>query len=341
MIEIGVVGVNSKSCPLNIREGLTRAMERCFGGSSCDRSSFAYVLLSTCHRVEMYYSGHDIAAIHVYILATLRRELEEPFELYLYSFFESDVFLHLGKVTCGLDSSVIGESEIQRQVKIAYKKATEEQQLSSQLHYLFQKSLNIGKQVRSTFGSWKQEFSLEDVIVEKIYAQFSFPLQESVLLIGNSQTNRKLLRLITQLGFNKVSMITRSVGNLLQGHEALVALLTREFLSTWDQYSVVISATHQLDNPLTLQNRELKKTRLVFDLSLPRTVHPSINQQAGTTLYNIEDLGNMFQEKKERFKQDIQAAEGLLRSKIANHYANYHTKLLKKDILGANKHIKC
>jgi glutamyl-tRNA reductase len=328
MSELGVIGVNSKSCPLSIRETLTKAMEKCFGKNSCDRFMFPYVLLSTCHRVEMYFSGSDIAAIHMNILSNLREEISESFEPFLYSFFEADVFLHLAKVTCGLDSAILGETEIQRQVKISYELAKMQQELSSNLHYLFQKSLQLGKDMRSSYDNWKKDFSLEDLILEKIHSTTENPKHQKVLLIGNSETNRKLIRMLVSKGFSFITVISRNPSHELLKHLNLQSL-SREHLSNWDQYPVVISATTELN---ALLQTSYNTQRLVIDLSLPRTIQPSVANLSKTRLFNIEDLGCLFTIKKESYKKEILEIEKKVKDKTKQRYEAYLAKHIRKGL---------
>ena len=105
-------------------------------------------MLSTCHRTEIYFSALNLAEAHSEILQVLRREIALAFEHELYSYFGFDCFLHLGYVVSGLDSVIIAESEIQRQVKVAYEEVQWYYPLPSCLHFLFQKSLKIGKEKR-------------------------------------------------------------------------------------------------------------------------------------------------------------------------------------------------
>lgn len=321
MGELGVIGVNSKSCPLGLREILTRAVEACFGNDSCDRALFPYVYLSTCHRVEIYFSGSDIAAIHMYILAMLRNNIAEAFEPYLYSFFEEDVFLHLGKVTCGLDSAIIGESEIQHQVKKAYEKAKTQQVLSSKLHYLFQKSLMLGKEIRSKYGHWKQEFSLEDLIVEKIETFFANPKELPILFIGNSQTNRKLIKIFMAKKFQELFLISRCSVDIAMQHN--IAMLPREELQSFWKYPIVISATNQLD---PLLQTTIDQKRLVFDLSIPRTIDPNLKDLTNTILLNIEDLGALFHVKKQLYQQEISYCERLIKERVKQRSLAYEIR---------------
>src|SRR5690606_30288580 len=107
---------------------------------------YPIVILSTCNRAEIYFSGEDLAAVHSHLLSFLRAGVDVPFERTFYSFFGIDCFFHLCKVASGLDSAIFAESEIQGQVRVAYANA---KKLSSCLHFVFQKALKISKEIRS------------------------------------------------------------------------------------------------------------------------------------------------------------------------------------------------
>ena len=235
-------------------------------------------------------------------------------------------FLHLAKVTCGLDSAILGESEIQRQVKISYEKAKHQQELCFPLHYLFQKALQCGKEIRAGYDIWKKDFSLEDLILEKIHHTFENPKKQRVLLIGNSETNRKLIRILISKGFSQITLMSR---NPLQValKDSIVESLSREHLSTWDQYPVGISATVELQ---ALLETSEDTQRLVMDLSLPRTIHPSVNTLSKTELLNIEDLGSLFVIKKEIYRSEILQLEKKIKDKIKQRYEAYLAKQKRK-----------
>src|SRR3989304_3124875 len=126
-MRIGVLGINHKSASLDVREAVARA-------SHAIAADFSAVLLSTCNRTEIYFSEDDLAGAHSQILHELKSRIGISFEHALYAYFGEDCFFHLAAVTAGLDSGLLGESEIQRQVKAAYQAATG---LSSPLHFLF------------------------------------------------------------------------------------------------------------------------------------------------------------------------------------------------------------
>src|SRR5690554_1094898 len=116
MLSVGVLGVNHKTANLPLREAIARAVVNL-------KSIFLplqIVILSTCNRTEIYFSAEDLTEGHSHLLSFLRKAIDVPFEQAFYSFFGMDCFFHLCRVAAGLDSAIFAESEIQRQVRVAY-----------------------------------------------------------------------------------------------------------------------------------------------------------------------------------------------------------------------------
>lgn len=262
-MRVGVIGSNHLSAPLSVREELVLACQRAFPFGIKEG-----VLLSTCNRLEIYFSGEDLSTAHTELLQRLRREGMESFEPYFYTFFGVECFAHLVCVTGGLDSVQVGETEIQRQVKEAYQMAG---CVSSPMHYLFQKSFKLAKEMRSLGLVTPSPVSLPATL---------FALLEemgcssgSVLFIGNSAVNRKAMELFMHRGVDEISLMTRSTRDVSLG----VPLLNFEQLSSWVEYDVVICGTRAAD--YLLHEEDLVGGRvpsLVIDLSVPRCVAPSL-----------------------------------------------------------------
>src|SRR6185503_11227665 len=112
-MQIGVLGINHKSAEISRREQVAHAC-RIRVSRDCEIAErYHCVVLSTCNRTEIYFSSDNLAEAHSALLNVLRGEIEIPFEHKLYSFFGFDCFMHLARVTSGLDSVIIAESEIQ------------------------------------------------------------------------------------------------------------------------------------------------------------------------------------------------------------------------------------
>jgi len=300
-MRIGVLGINHKSSELSLREILARACLHQFSHQMPIAQEFRCVVLSTCNRSEIYFSAEDLAVAHAEILSCLRKEVAEPFEHKLYTYFGFDCFFHLAMVTSGLDSVILGESEIQRQVKLAYEATLLYYSLPSCMHFLFQKSLKIGKQIRSTGLSLGEDKTLSGMILQMSRWFFENIENKKILFIGNSEINRRTMASFKRKGMHSMALCTRGVLSAEEiGKELGLSIYDWSHLDAWIDYDLVICGTnhaHYVLTPKQIEGRILK-TRLLVDLSVPRTVDPLLGKHSQLTLFNIEELGRFTDQKR-------------------------------------------
>lgn len=189
-LQLGVLGIHFKTASLELREKISRRAEK-LAEQLFFRSPL--IVLSTCNRTEIYFSGEDLSQVHSDLLEMFRLEREGSFAHPFYSYFGIDCFIHLCKVTAGLDSAIVAETEIQRQVKMAYGRAASSMLLSPQLHYVFQKALKVGKEARNELLGAISMPSLSSVIWQLSRQFFSDVFSQKVLFVGYSETNRQLM----------------------------------------------------------------------------------------------------------------------------------------------------
>ncbi len=312
-MRIGLLGISYKSSEIGIRESVLQAAQKRFFRGSELSERYSCVLLSTCNRVEIYFSADNLAEAHSEILGQLRDEIEIPFEHKLYSFFGFDCFLHLSRVTAGLDSAIIAESEIQRQVKVAYEQTLLHYRLPSCMHYLFQKSLKLGKEVRTLF-SFAQN---QTTIPKTLYQIGQHVLKEltDVLFIGNSEINRKVIGYFRKKGVERITLCTRALHSVEQEN---IRLLSWDKLEQWKEFPLVVCGSN-VPHPIIEQPGENIKTRLIFDLSVPRNVDPCLARHPLLTLLNMEELNQLIEKKQEKNLFELHRAEVLLFEKIQRY----------------------
>ena len=309
MMHIGVIGLNHRSGFLALREKLTRALEKIFEENALSFESA--VLLVTCNRVELYFSSKKLAATHMEILHTLSRYGMGEVFYALYSYFGRECFLHLGKVITGMDSAIFGESEIQRQVKLAYEKRRQRVTLCHDLHYLFQKALKIGKQLRSCFLMQTEGRELFELI-EKMTKWLGIDLREaSALVVGHSRLGRKMMTFLQNARCRQLTLCTRE-------KEVKVSTAIRvagwEVLRYWQQYDLVICATCHKTFVLDEQQSGEKgrKPTLVFDLGVPRNVNPAICRSDVIYLYHLEQLEKLLPNRRKAYAREQMLCEDTL-----------------------------
>ncbi|PIS02027.1 MAG: glutamyl-tRNA reductase [Chlamydiae bacterium CG10_big_fil_rev_8_21_14_0_10_42_34] len=304
MLSIGVLGINFKTADLALREAIARGAQT-LNGERAIFFSHPIVVLSTCNRTEIYFSDDDLPGVHSDLLAYLRKQIEVPFEHRLYSYFGTDCFTHLCRVTAGLDSAIFAETEIQRQVKLAYGKA---RVLPSCLHFAFQKALKVGKTVRT-------QLELErgsPTLYSKLWQMTNWK-NKRILIVGHSEINRGLISFLQHKDVQNISICTRYLDAVkLEG----IHLSDRNALNEWQQFDVIVCASRSEKYLIKGQG---SMRHWIFDLSVPRNVDPEVGKS--TNLYNIDELI----ERNEPLHK-IEACEALVRSNVTKLARIYRVK---------------
>lgn len=325
-MRIGVLGINFKSAEIGIREYVSKACQKKLSRLSEVSGKYACVVLSTCNRTEIFFSAPDLAEAHSELLSVLKEEIPVAFEHKLYAYFGYDCFLHLAQVTSGLDSAILAESEIQRQVKLAYEHTLLHYSLPSSMHYLFQKALKLGKEIRSSLS-----FSQSQVTIAKILFEISQHLLKSLeglplLFIGNSEINRRTMAYFKRKGADSITLCTRSLFSAREMAEKEGwKLLSWEKLSHWKDYPLVICASNA-PHYSVIHSAEIDKARLIFDLGVPRNVDPALSRHPKLTLINMEQLGEMIASRQSKNAMEITRAESILQRGVYRYVQSFQQK---------------
>lgn len=313
-MRIGVVGINHKLADLSLREILAKAFQKYFGG---DQAGFSYVMLSTCNRIELYFSSSDLAETHTSILSLLKREIEQDCDQKLYSYFGMECFLHLSKVAAGFDSAIMAETEIQGQVKQSYEQAQKTKQLPSTLHSLFQKSLQIAKFIRSKYNLGRGMPDIEHAIFQTGMHYFKTPREKSILFIGSSAINEKVLDYLHHKGCQNITLCNRTEENAEKiAQKYQIPVLPYNQLSRWIAFDWVILGTNAPN--YLIHEKDLKETssKLIIDLSLPRNADPRIAQHSKVQLLNIDQINRMLKFRRKWIDSTFTEAEQEIHSLV-------------------------
>ena len=315
-MHIGVLGISYKSAEIGCREQIVAAYQKLAKEFVQDAS---WILLATCARIEIYFSASDLSVAHSVLLNALRSELNFDLEHKLYAYFGLDCFLHLARVTSGLDSVILGESEIQRQVKGAYQLASR-RKLPHDLHFLFQKALRLGKTIRTQFPFVEKNIGIDK---ELFLLAKCFNLHTSaVLFIGYSEINRKIISYFKLKGMKQLSLCTRNRQAAVEwSKKEEILLLDFSQIELSAQFPMVVCGTYT-DQPI-LHARQFidAKTRLIVDLSVPRAVDPFLSRHFSLSLLNIEHINAIIETKQQKNVLQIQEAEAILFQSVQRYVA--------------------
>jgi glutamyl-tRNA reductase len=333
-MRLGVIGINHKLADLKLRELLARACQRRFHPTVCAHGTHSFVLLSTCNRTEVYFSSQELPATHTYLLEVLRNDVQHDFEQKLYTFFGRDCFRHLARVVAGLDSAILCETEIQGQVRAAYETASEFQKLPEELHFLFQKVLKIGKQVRTELPLGRGMPDLEHAVLRTGTRFFACPEKARLLFVGASEINLKILCLLKRKGYEQLTICNRTrVKAEAIAERYGIDCVPWETLSEWPRFDWIVCGT-KAPQPVILgpDLHALGGQKLLIDLSVPRNITPSLALHPQISLYNIDQINVSLRYRHRSMSESIDLAEKMVDACSTQQTLLFQSRATQREI---------
>lgn len=328
-MRIGVLGINHKLADLKLRELLAKICQRRLSPDHSVHGVHSFVLLSTCNRTEIYFSSSIVADTHSYLLNILRKELFEDFDQKLYSYFGKDCLSHLCRVTTGLDSAIVAETEIQGQVKAAYEIAQKHHTLPYEIHFLFQKALQTGKKIRSFLPHQPGLPDIEHAVYQTGQHLFKNLENTRVLFLGASEINEKILNFFKKKTLGEISLCNRSkeIGKEF-ADKYQIPFLPWQGLSSWSDYDWIIVGTKAPDYLIKKDSipLEMRSQKLVIDLSVPRNVDPMVARHKQIVLLNIDQINRMLKVRSKSMALSLALAEEMIETSTAQQIKTFQEK---------------
>src|SRR5882762_6147804 len=218
-----VLGLSHHSSPVTVRERFAFAEARVPAALQLLRDSGIAeegVILSTCNRLEIYvFTGLEAhrASKEIKEFLITCHDYRDPLSDEIYKLSEPHSLHHLFKVACGLDSMVLGETEILGQLKKAYEVALQHGHTGRRLNKAFQKAFNVAKQIRTETNIQRGSVSIGSVAVELAEKIFSTLQDRQIMIIGAGDTGEKTARALLSRGARRLLVSNRS-------HEKAAAL---------------------------------------------------------------------------------------------------------------------
>ncbi|MHB8125816.1 MAG: glutamyl-tRNA reductase [Desulfitobacteriaceae bacterium] len=298
------VGLNHRSAPVEIREKMsfnTSQMSKALKDLSKYPCIQGIVILSTCNRLEVYTvtTNVEIGINSIKRFLAQHGEIDEQqVREYLYVHTSYDAVHHLFRVVSGLDSMVLGETQILGQVATAYEEAYEAKVTNKVMNVLFQNALTVGKRVRTETLIDQHPVSISYTAVELAEQKFGELCGKSILILGAGEMSALTVKHLVAAGASTVLVSNRSYDRAV--------FLAQEFsgqavhFEQMDEYlakvDIVISATastHFVLMPNRLEQvmgQRNSRPLLIIDIAVPRDIHPDAGKLEGVTLYDIDDL---------------------------------------------------
>ena len=332
MSELLALGVSHKTAPLELRERLALTEGKAAGVLAELKASEPVVevaAVSTCNRSELYLVAADSVEAESLALAALAREGGiRPTELVesLYSHRGAAAALHLYSVAAGLDSMILGEAEIQGQIKRAYELALVEGATGPILNRLFRGALAAGKRVRTETRIGEGGTSVPSAAVE--LAQQSIPgglASSRVLLIGAGETAELAARALAAKGVEAVFLANRRYDRAIGLAQRFGGSAVRfdDLPGELQLADIVVSSTNSPHHIVEREELELMMEQregrplLFIDLAVPRDIDPACAEVEGVRLHDVDAVQMVAERNAGGRQSEAGRAELIINSELA------------------------
>jgi glutamyl-tRNA reductase len=333
-MKLFVAGLSYKTAPVELREKLAvhPSRLRCHGcrlklGGNLEE----VVVLSTCNRVEIYGVTPKVNG-NVHRLFQNLSTGEVDFAPHLYVKEGAEAVEHLFSVVSGLDSMVIGETEITGQVKQAYLAAQEAKLTGRVTNRLFQTALQVAKEIRTQTGVGRGATSVGSVAVELAERIFDRDLSgKTVMIVGAGKMGEACIRHLAKKGARSVLVSNRSYDRALNLANEFGGRAVRfdDCLQAMAEADIVVSST---GSPQTILHRDGvasvmagrgNRPLFLIDIAVPRDIDADVEQLDNVYLYNVDHLEAIVRENVRQREQELTRCQAILAERAAALMARF------------------
>jgi len=330
MSELLALGVSHKTAPLDLRERLSLTEGRAVSALR-ELTAVAGIheaaAISTCNRTELYLIVSDPVEGESTALGMLARQAEiRPTELlgHLYSLRAADAARHLLRVTAGLDSMIVGEAEIQGQVKRAYELSMVEGATGPILNRLFRGALSAGGRAREETEISEKGVSIPSVAVELARRALGDLSERRVLVVGAGETAELVARALVARGVRTVFVANRHYdraiglaqrfdGSAVRFEELPEQLAAADIVLTATNSPHHIVERDDLDQVMTGRP---ERPLLAIDIAVPRDIEPACREIAGVSVHDIDDVQTIVERNTSGRESEAKRAEHIIEAEL-------------------------
>lgn len=335
-MSVVVVGLNHRTVPLEILEGVTvgdAALPKALASLGARENLSEVVLLSTCMRTEAYVVAerfHSALAEVRDFFADLSSIPAERFSDHLYSYYEDNVAGHLFRVASGLDSAVVGESEILGQVRHAWERAGAESAAGPVLGGLFRHALEVGKRARTETAIGRGTTSVSQAAVEMAAQRLGTLKGRRILVLGAGEMGEGMavalagapdvgdLSVANRTWDKAVALADRAGGHAVPLADLRPALeQTDVLLTSTGAPSVLLTA----DDLAPVMAARPERPLLVVDIAVPRDVDAGVADLAGVTLLDMDDLKAFAEAGRAGRRREVAGVESIVADELERYRA--------------------
>ncbi|MCM8535923.1 MAG: glutamyl-tRNA reductase [Lentisphaeraceae bacterium] len=343
-----IIGLNHKTAPVDLREKLAFAgekYEQAITQLSNESDIEELVLLSTCNRTEfLYRSDHNGKDKILDFLSKTGSTPVNELKDFLYILDEFEALQHLFRVASGLNSLVIGETQILGQVKTAFEDAMDRKSSGNNFLQIYQQMLQCAKAVRRGTEIGKGSLSVSFIAVQLAKNIFSSFHDKKVLLIGAGEMCELAGVHFNEAGVQSINVANRSIDNAKKLADKFggKSYLLTELEEAAKDSDIILASTGSPDFVLT---KELvgkitpKRTHPLFliDIAVPRDIDPKVEEFNDVFLYNIDALNKIAQENQQARNHAVKKADDIVLNKIEDYKKGQYTANLGPVITSLKK----
>lgn len=324
---IVVVGLDTQTAPLELRERLALSGDELQHSllSLREQTQAEIVIVSTCNRVEVYASAADGKSLVRTITEHFaNRAATSPAALkpLLRTLVEREAVQHLMRVACGLESLVLGESEILGQVADALRHAQMANSTGPILSRLFQHALYTGKRARTETAISTHTLSISHAAVLMAHQQLGDLSNVNALVVGAGHMAELAVRALQSQGAKAIHVINRSDANahLLADRTNAQALEWKQFPSALQDADLVITATSAPNPLLNGANITTDHPMLLIDIAVPRNIHADVRRLPNISLYDIDDLDRVVSDHRALRQRETTQVDALIADEVEVYF---------------------
>lgn len=321
-----VIGINHQTAPLAVRERLAftpAELPEALASLTAVRGVFEAAIVSTCNRTEIYCNTRD-AALPRQWLESARVRGSAALDACLYVYQGDEAVRHAFRVACGLDSMVMGETQIFGQVKEAERLAREAGSLGPLLNGLFPHAFAVAKEVRSQTRIGAESVSMAAAAVRLAERIFPSVAETRVLFIGAGEMIELCARHFHAKQPVKMAIANRTLarGEHLAREFSAEALLLSDLNLRLSEFDVVVSSTAStlpiVGKGLVERALKVRKHRPMFmvDLAVPRDIEAEVADLPDAYLYTVDDLADVVRMGVESRQAEAEAAEAIIVERV-------------------------
>ena len=283
------------------------------------------VVVSTCNRMEVYMAVDNVEMAEDYVKHHLAGEkVGSELDRHFYTKRDRDAVRHLCHVASGINSMVLGETEIFGQVKEAYRQAHGKSATGGILNKLFQKSFSVGKKVRNQTQIQIGQTSVGSVAVDLAEKIFGHLKKSKVMVIGAGEMSRTTAQSLQSRGAKSIFVTNRSYDRAVELAKDLSGEAVRfdDWEKVMESVDVVVSSTgapHAVILPEHVEAvRKKRKYRPIFfiDIAVPRDIDPRVGEIEEVYLYDMDTLQQLADEGRSQRQKQVDICKDIIEGEV-------------------------